>query len=138
MSLSLKETILGARDRTVRPVSVPEWPGTEGKLFLRTLSGAEREEYESWAKVNAKGSGLTVLGKFLSLVLVDPAGQPVFSEEDIPLLRQKNSSVILRLTDEAQQLNRLAAEDVEDLRKNSRPSRGGSSSSGSPSPSAGA
>ena len=83
MSKSLKDQILSTpflRER--RPVSVPSWPGTEGKLFIQNLSAHEHERYVSLVTRDSR-EDVCLYAEVAVLTLVDENGQKVFAAEDV-------------------------------------------------------
>lgn len=84
MSLT-KAEILGAPRRTLK-VLTPEWPkGKDGKeacIYVRSLSGAERERTTKDKDETDKD----YLSRLIAMLICDEAGTPVFTVEDGPAL----------------------------------------------------
>ena len=124
MSQSQKEkiraTILESDDLPREKVECPEWNQT---LHVRTLTGAEREEFETVVTKasNAKG-GLDLRGlkiKLVLLTLCDEDGELLFDSTDQLVLNAKSSRVIDRIFQVSQRLSGLTNEDAEEMVKNS-------------------
>src|SRR4051812_3473909 len=107
--MSLKDLIIGAADRPTELVPVPEW-GTD--VYVRVMSGEERDAWERGAFDDGKGSG-GVRAKLLVRALCDEAGQRVFADDDAPALSQKSGVVLSRLYDAASRVNGIGKKDVD-------------------------
>jgi hypothetical protein len=123
MALS-KKAILAAKDTKLKgPLPVPEWGGD---VFFRTISGAERDQFEdSYAEQKMKAFRV----RFLVLTLADEAGARLFEDKDIEDLGKKSSVVINRLFDEAWQHNAFTQEAVDALGEGSSPAPNAGSTS---------
>ena len=55
--MGIRDSILSADDLPRRAVATPEWPGADGLLFVRTMTGAERDEYETLVYSKQNGNG---------------------------------------------------------------------------------
>lgn len=118
MALS-REAILAAQDVKVEEHDVPEWGGA---VWLKVMSGADRESYE--APLVAAKEGETpphVRANLLARTLCGEDGKTLFSPADIELLEQKNSEVLNRLFLAAAKLNRLGKDDLDAAVKGSGP-----------------
>ncbi len=89
-------------------VAVPEWGRT---IILRELTAAENVEYQkSNIRFDGRGNpmGLQKGGADVRLLLravVDEAGRPVFTSEDVPLLQKQPAAIISRLFRKAGELS---------------------------------
>lgn len=119
MTLLSKDQILQADDRKTEDVAVPEWGGT---VRLRSLSGAERDEFENGIQqqvgnkqvINARNAR----AKLVALCAVDEAGQLLFSKADVIKLGSKSSLALQRVYDVACKMNGFTEEDMKDLTEN--------------------
>lgn len=107
-----KAAILAADDRRLEPVEVPEWGGT---VYLREMSGAEREGYlEALRKRTGPEGTLTrfrnLQAELLVQVLVDERGAPLFDADEVDALGGKSGAVLQRLFAHAAEMNGLNAE----------------------------
>lgn len=118
--------ILGANDLVVEKMFVPEWKGC---VFVRTLTGKERDEIESHMFQN-KGKDTTVNTTNLRALMVantlvtDETGtKRVFKgkkfDEYVTALGGKSSKALDRIFSKAQELAGMRKGDVEELTKNS-------------------
>ncbi len=114
-----KKAILEADDLPKVKVSVPEWGD---HIWVRTLTGTERDQFESQI-YHAKDGGTTlslsnIRARLCVLTIVDHAGKRIFEDRDIAELGKKSSLVLDRIFTVAQKLNGLRGEDVEEMAKN--------------------
>lgn len=118
-----KAAILAAKDARIERFEVKEWGGD---VFLRTLSGTERDAFEdSFLEEKRKA----VRERFLVLTLCDEGGNRLFTDEEIAELGRKNSTILNRIFDKAWSLNAFRAEDVDAMGKDSSSGQSGSSTS---------
>lgn len=119
-----REDILQASDLPMERVEVPEWGGY---VYVRTLTGAERDEYESGMLI-VRGTGrgakaqvnmANARARLCALALCDKQGGRLFSEQDVRALGQKSASALDRIYEVAMRLSGLRPEDIEELAKNS-------------------
>ena len=119
-----RDTILNANDHEAfQDVEVPEWGGT---VRVKIMSGAERDEYDSYVVKQSKFQGGKVQintkglrAKLLTMVLVKEDGTKLFTPQDIPALLAKSGIVLDRLSKIADKLNGLSESTAEELLKNS-------------------
>ena len=74
--------------------------------------------------------------KLVALTVVDAAGNPEFTEDDVAMLSNQSSAVIVRLFDAARRLSGMQTEAELEEANPSKGDQGESNSSDSPSPSA--
>lgn len=108
-----KAAILAAQDCKVEKVEVKEWGG---EVFVRTLSGAERDAFEESYVENKTKS---FRERFLVLTLCDENGTRLFTDAEVAELGKKNAIVLNRVFDKAWAVNALRTEDVDALGKDS-------------------
>ncbi|MCP2339161.1 hypothetical protein [Actinomadura rupiterrae] len=116
MSLLDKAAILAAEDRRYEVVDVPEWGG---QVRVRSLSGAERDEFEGKTLIQAGGqqrvNARNLRARLVAITVVDSDGQLVFEPADVIKLGSKSASALQRVFDAAQRLSGLSESDVEEL-----------------------
>ncbi len=111
-----KDQILGAEDSATEAVSVPEWGGD---VIVKTMSGFARDQFESSIVGKNGGTNLAnIRAKMVAAVLVDEAGELLFSEKDVAALGKKSAKALDRVFSVAQRLNGFSDSDVEELAKN--------------------
>lgn len=132
MALLSREDIIAVEDRTTETVKVPEWGG---EVLVRSLSGRERDEFES-STVRTRGGKReenydNFRARLVSLCLVDEDGRRLFtSKSDIILLGNKSVAALQRVFNKAQELNGMSDEDVEELTDSFEKTPGEDSASG--------
>ena len=111
-----KDDIFKADDLPTKDIDIPEWGGT---LTIRTLTGAERDQFES-AFVNQDQIDIRGLkARLIQLTVQNGDGQPMFTKADLQKINSKSASVIDRIFQESQRLSGLTKEDVDELVGNS-------------------
>lgn len=124
-----KEQILKAKDLKLEKVSVPEWADgdPDAYVMLRTLTGLEREQFESTVYTinNEDAEHPQVVmtndnyrAKLCAFCMVDDDGTRLFSETDIPDLSGKSAIALDRVFFAAQRLNGLTKDAIKEARKN--------------------
>lgn len=126
-----KSDILGFNDVVTEEVVVPEWGGR--KVRVMGLTGRGRDDYEA-AILDQRGKKTRVnmrnaRARLVALTVVDERGERIFSDDDIPMLGQKNAAALDRIFDVARRLSGLSDEDVEELEGNSAGTPSGDSPS---------
>lgn len=119
MSLLTRDAILKATDLPHEDVDVPEWGGT---VRVRTLTGAERDQFEA-SIVELRGkkrkiNTANIRAKLVALSVVDEQGNRLFSDADVALLGKKSAAALDRVFAVAQRLSGVTEDDVEELEKN--------------------
>lgn len=115
---SLRDRILAADDRPKETVFVPQWGLS---VFVRTLSGAERDDWEA-SIVQQKGKATTydlrnIRARLVCKCIVDEGGRRVFSDHEAEVLGEKSAAALDLLFTVAQRLNALTNADVDELGK---------------------
>ena len=124
-----REAILGAQDGGLEAVPCAEWGGI---IYVRVLSGEERDTFENLCATRRKGDHLDVRGLKAELAVLcacDADGAPLFKRDDARTLNKKAAKPIDRIFKIAQRLNGLTDEDVEELAGNSDGDASGDSGS---------
>jgi len=132
--LLTREQILQANDLPRERVPVPEWGG---ELFVRTMTGSERDAFESESVIfESKGRTAPNMdalnqtrARLCARTICDEQGQRLFSDADVAALGAKSSAALDRVYEAASRLNKISTQDVEELAKNSASAPGGASCS---------
>lgn len=125
------EEILKADDSPRELVEVPEWGGA---VYVRTISGAERDQYETEG-ISLKTGKLqreaveTTRARLVALCAVGEDGKRLFNPSDVMGLARKSARALDRVFEAAARLNGIRKEDVEELRGNFAGAPNGSSGS---------
>lgn len=109
MSLT-KDSILAVTDRKIVEVQVPEWGGS---VFVRSMSGAERDAFEFDQLANPK---IHIRSRLVAFTACDETGQLLFTLQDMEQIGKKSCKPLDRLFEEAVRLNKISKEDIEDLK----------------------
>ena len=117
--LLTREAILQADDLPRELVEVPEWGGA---LYVRALTGAERDAFEqSIVETRGKNTRMNlrnIRARLVALTVVDEDGNRLFSDDDVEALGRKSAAALNRVFEVAQRLSGLRPEDVEELAGN--------------------
>ena len=111
--------ILAAKDIKIELLTVPEWGGD---VYIKTLSGAERDQLEAaiiqfGADGKPKQLKLEKLRSLLAwLALCDADGNRLFDDEkDIAALGKKSAAALDRVASHAQNLAAISETDIAKL-----------------------
>ncbi len=117
MALLSREQILAVDDRRKEKLEVPEWGG---EVFLVSMNGKERLEYEA-ALQRFRDGDKTVdfMGELLIRAMRDEGGAPLFTVADLSALAERNPAVMLRVFSAAAKLNALTEEAASEQAGNS-------------------
>lgn len=116
MTILNKAAILAAQDLKTEDVPVPEWGGD---VRVRTLTGAERDAFESGlVEKDGKRDLSNLRARLLSLAIVDENGARMFEESDAVLLGNKAAGALDKLFEVAQRLNGIGNKAQEEIAKN--------------------
>ena len=110
-----KDQILAANDLTKETVDVPEWGGP---VFVRVLTGAERDAFESEAVGDRRVGKSNVRAQLCARAICDERGDRLFSDDEVGALAAKSAAALDRVFEAASRLNGLSGRDVEELEKN--------------------
>lgn len=107
-----KELVLGANDRPLEKVEVPQWGG---HVYVRTMSARERDRFEtSWTGDKSKDFD-NLRARMAVATVCDKEGQLLFSPEDAEALGQKSAQALDVLAEVMQRLNGISNADVAEL-----------------------
>lgn len=111
-----RDAILGADDRRYEIVEVPEWGGA---VKLRSLTGAERDDFEARSLVgkadNQRVNYRNMRARLIALTAVDEHDAPLFQASDVLKLGSKSAAALDRLFDVARHLSGIGDDDVQEL-----------------------
>src|SRR5690349_4581317 len=116
MPLLSRDAILQAADLPRELVKVPEWGG---EVYVRGLSGAERDQLEAAMLADKQANYDNFSARLAAMTMVDDRGDRLFSDSDVAALGCKSASALRRVAEVAQKLSAVSAADVEELTKNS-------------------
>ncbi len=127
MSLD-RSTILSLQDLRAEEVEVPGW----GKVFIRCLTGAERDALEAEFTANKGKAQPNFRGRFAALVLSDAQGVRLFSDKDAVVIGSKSAVALNTVLEAGMRISGLTASEASKLVGES--ASGPSAASGSDSP----
>lgn len=113
-----KADILGQAALPMEAVEIPEWGGT---VYVKTMSGTERDAFEASHLEAQKSAGhilANVRARLAVQTVCDAGGARLFADDDAAELGRKHGKALDRIFDVARRLNGLRGEDVKELEKN--------------------
>jgi hypothetical protein len=134
MALLTHDAILAVDDRPTETVPVPEWGGD---VMVRGMDGQGRDAYFASMAVQ-RGKQVTqdvhnATARLVARCIVDPESlEPMFTLEEADILGRKSAAALDRVGNVAARLSGLTEDDMEELKKDSRSTQNGGSTSGSP------
>jgi hypothetical protein len=93
-------------------VQVPEWGGS---VFVRTLTAAERDRFET---LFTRGKQANFRALIVAFTACDADGKSLFAEEDAAAIGAMPVKPVQRIFDVAMRLNAITDADVDELEKN--------------------
>jgi hypothetical protein len=121
--MSLREEILNTNDVVIEgPFKIAAWGGLE--VYVRSLSGAERDQFESSNLIKGKGGTFDVRidnlrARLVALSVCEKDGTRVFTIRDAESIGRKNAGAIAQIYEIAARLSGITKEDLDELAKNS-------------------
>lgn len=108
-----KSAILDSQDLPRELVEVPEWGGA---VYVRTLNGTERDQFEQSMVGKKNKTNLdNVRARFAVLTICDESGMRLFNTSDAEQLGKKSAAALDRVFAVAQRLNGFSDSDSEEL-----------------------
>ena len=111
-----RDQILAIDDLPIEQVKIPEW---KGSVYMRTLTGKQRDEFEQTAiqRKTKKGSDIRGLKvKLVAMCLCNKDGKLLFAgRDDEAKLIEKSGSALERLSEVAQRLSGLDEKQIEEI-----------------------
>jgi hypothetical protein len=111
-----KEQILQADDLKREVVDVPEWGG---QVIVRTLTGDEKDSYETSMFSGGKKDLKSIRAGLVARSLIDSDGRRIFTDSEVVALGAKSAAAIDRIYSVAARLSSVSKEDEKELEKNS-------------------
>ncbi len=114
-----RDAIFAVDDQSIQPLEVPEWGGT---VYLRVMTGEERDEYEN-GMVNPATGKLTKRDNFRArlavIVLCNEDGERLFTPGDVGKICKKGGKALDRIFAAGTKLNGMTEDDVKEIKGNS-------------------
>ena len=140
--MSSKDLLLSAiAHKELTPVSIPELPELDGKIYVRVLNAGERHLYGS-TMIDAKNSGQVISDyEIAAICACEPDGTPMFhkrdadgriiiNSEEVNKLRLVDGRAIHAIALKAIEVSGMAASSKDEAKKNSESNTTTDSSSG--------
>ena len=111
-----RDDVLKADDLVKELVEVPEWGGS---VYVKGMSGTERDAYES-SIMEQRGNKREVnlsnfRAKLVAFSVCDEDGKLLFSQKDVAEIGKKSAAALQRVYDVATKMSAISKEDVEEL-----------------------
>lgn len=132
MPLLTTDEIRRAQDIKKEKVPCPEWApdGTpedqkgEYFVYVRTMMGNERDDFEGFGATAKKKLGegkqyANYRARMAVICCCDEGGAPLFTKSDLEWLTNKSAAALNRIVDKALSLSGYTEEDIAALEKNS-------------------
>ena len=118
MKLLNKAAFAEAQEAKHEDVPVPQ---LDGMLRMRAMSGAARDEFQEYMRSFGEGPRPTsaIHAALLVQTCVEESGEPMFTMEDLELVRGKSAAAIDVMAAAAMRINGLGVHAVADAAKNS-------------------
>ena len=111
-----RDAILGADDLPIERVEVPDWGGC---IYVKTLTGTERDQFEQMATDRRAKKRFDVRGlkvRLIGMALCDKTGKLLFGgDSDVEQLNKKSGAALERVYKTVSKLSGLTQEDLEEL-----------------------
>lgn len=122
-------TILAVQDITRKLVSIPEWGGD---VYVRMLSGTERDAMEAEHNANKGKPLLNFRARIAARFLCNEAGERLCTDKQVAELGAKSSVALDRIVEAGMSLNGIGNEESTKLLGESDSAPSGASGSSSP------
>lgn len=114
-----RDAILSANDLPVQEVEVPEWGGS---VYVRGLTGLERDEYEQ-SMLEMVGTSIELKmsnarARLVACGCVDEQGNRLFTDKDVAALGKKSGAALDQVYSVIQKLSGLSEADMKELTSN--------------------
>lgn len=111
-----RDEILAIEDLPTERVEIPEW---KGAVYMRTLSGKQRDEFTQLATDRRSAKRFDIRGlkvRLVAMALCDKSGKLLFAGDgDESKLNAKAGAAIDRLFQIAQRLSGLSDDELEEM-----------------------
>lgn len=107
--MDIRNAILQSQDIEREPIDLPPWEAACGcKLFVRGMTAFEADKLGEAAEHKQRNYA----ARITVLTLVTEAGERVFQDGDVKLLKDKSSELVAKVAKAAMRLSGLESEDV--------------------------
>ena len=113
--LSAKDILKSADTPEVKRVELPE---LSDHVYVRVISGAERDKWEVQAERLLKSPEINVRASLCLLTMCNEKGERLFKDDQLVDLGKVSAIVLERVFQASREINRLRDDDIEELEKN--------------------
>ena len=110
-----RDDILGCTDERFKDVSTPEWGGT---VRVRSLTGHQRSKLLAQSDDTSAENWIE---RLVAACACDENGKPIFSQDDVKQLKEKNAAALNRVFEAADELNLFSDRSIDNLAGESKP-----------------
>lgn len=110
------EAILSVDDSKRERVDIPEWGGY---VYVRVMSGAERDDFEASCMLGSKPNLRKIRAKLACLTVCNGSGEAILAGK-VEEVSRKSGAALDRIFSVAQRINRMGDKDLEELSGNSK------------------
>lgn len=132
MAFLTREQLLSIDDITPT-IEAVAGPGGQGQVGVRILTAGERDAFLDLIGQAEDGRVKNLKVILCTLTLCDEQGGRLFAQDEVEALAGKSSEFIERVFDTAKRISQLGDDATEEAKKNSAPTPGAASGTGSPS-----
>ncbi len=114
--MTLRETLAALSERKIVRLEEPGWPGP---IFIREMTGRERDAYEAWLiKPDGSVNQDDYRARSALAVMCDEDGQRLSVESDLELVASIGTSALDVIVTRGRKLSWLGAEGIEAAKGN--------------------
>lgn len=111
-----RDGIISVEDLPLERVEVPEWNGV---VYMRVLTGKQRDEFEQLAtdrRAAKRFECKEIMVRMIQMSLCDKSGKLLFAgHEDAQKLNEKSAAVLIRLFKVVQKISKISDEDMAEI-----------------------
>lgn len=116
-----KEKLKELNDINVEKVNCPEWGEQGDEIYVRSMTGRSRDNYEMGLVAASKVAEDARLYNFRAMMAVacccDKDGELLFDPSDAEWIGGKSAAALDRIVDAAKRISRMMPEDVKAMEK---------------------
>ncbi len=113
------DTILSCNSIKVEQVEVPEWGGY---VYVKTMTGQEKDDYETSFRKKENGKFVpdleNIRAKLLVMTMCDESGICIANMSHVAALSNQSSVALDRVVSAAQRINAMSDKEMDEIEKN--------------------
>lgn len=110
-----RDDILKSNSLDIDSVDVPEFGG---EVFIRIMTGAERDKWEISATASVRSENVNVRAILCAMTICDKNGERLFTDHEAEALGKKSAIALDKIFQASRRLNKLTDQDLQELEKN--------------------